>query len=256
MYTDLVEHLAHDMRVIALDLPGTGMSDSAPANFRVQDYGHTVIDALDVLGIEQFALYGLHGGNKVATSIAVRNPARVLGLVIAGQSHSIIAPYEQRAQAFSQTPAVAHVVSAEDLASGSPLLWSRQFRDLASIWWEDSVVNAHTLAVQTRAVDSARESLETFLHKPQFYKAIDEYDLEHEFAKLQVPTLILELVSPKEDLAIGRQGHDLLRRISGSTLHEMEIEDSDVVTLEDRAVEVSVLIRDFVTSLSSPAPPP
>jgi pimeloyl-ACP methyl ester carboxylesterase len=246
MYLELVERLGEHVRAIALDVPGTGASDTAPAGLEIADYGASLVDALDELEIGRFTLFGLHGGNKIATAIAVRHPHRVTGLVVAGQSHSIVPSNAERAAAFARTPSITSVVSAEEAEDGSALLWSREFRDLAAIWWADGVVSPPSSAAQTAAVAAAVESLQAVLHRPHFYRAAFAYDLEGEFAALRVPTLFLELVTPKEDREFGRQGEALLAHVPGSTLQVLEFTDpSYAVTLEDSAEELAGILLKF-----------
>lgn len=246
MYADLVERLGESVRVVALDVPGTGASDPAPPGLEITDYGACLLDALDDLEIGRFTLFGLHGGNKIATSIALRHPHRVAGLVYAGQSHSIIPSDARRAEVFAATPSIANVVSADEAAAGSPMMWARQFRDLSAIWWADGVVAVPSASVHAAAVQTAVESLQAFAHRPHFYRAAFAYDMEAELARLTVPTLILELATPKEDREVGRQGEDLLRHVPDSRLRVLEFADTYAVTLEDSAGEVATIILEFV----------
>jgi pimeloyl-ACP methyl ester carboxylesterase len=76
------DRLARDANVIAVDLPGFGLS-SKPASGYTADSMATVLFAfLDRLGLRRVVLVGHSLGGVVATAMAVRDPARVLALVL------------------------------------------------------------------------------------------------------------------------------------------------------------------------------
>lgn len=76
------DRLARNADVIALDLPGFGLS-SKPASGYTADSMATVVSAfLDRLGLRRVVLVGHSLGGVVATAMAVRDPSRVLGLAL------------------------------------------------------------------------------------------------------------------------------------------------------------------------------
>jgi pimeloyl-ACP methyl ester carboxylesterase len=76
------DRLARDADVIALDLPGFGLS-SKPASGYTADSMATVVSAfLDRLDLRRVVLVGHSLGGVVATAMAVRDPSRVFGLAL------------------------------------------------------------------------------------------------------------------------------------------------------------------------------
>jgi pimeloyl-ACP methyl ester carboxylesterase len=73
--------LCHGVRLIAFDRPGFGMSDFQPARC-IADWPRDVIEAVDTLGIERFAVLGISGGAPYALACAAANPARVAAVAI------------------------------------------------------------------------------------------------------------------------------------------------------------------------------
>lgn len=77
--------LATGHRVVALDLPGHGRSEHAPAavrRYHVADQVEHVLDAADALGLENFDLLGHSLGAGIASLLAAAYPERVRKLVL------------------------------------------------------------------------------------------------------------------------------------------------------------------------------
>lgn len=246
MYQSLMQELASAYRVISLDVPGTGGSDTPPASWTIPEYGNTLNDALDALGIRRCALFGLHGGNKVATSMAVRRPERLACLIYAGRTHSIVPSNAERAAAFRATPAVAAVVSSGDASMGSLRLWAQMHGMVETAWWSDAAICGEGAARLVDIRNYVVDILCAGLHKPHFYEAAYAYDMEQELAALRVPTLILELCTPTEDREFGRQGKKLLELIDNASLAIMEFEDAFSISLEDRAKDVAPILKAYL----------
>lgn len=79
------ELAARGHRVVAPDTAGNGDSDPHPlAQPGIPDLAAHALGALDVLGLDQFDLYGSHTGASIAMEIAIAHPGRVGRLVIDG----------------------------------------------------------------------------------------------------------------------------------------------------------------------------
>ena len=75
----VIERLAHDRRVIAVDVPGFGESEPAGPGFDLDE----VADRLAAgLGLERFDLVGHSLGGAVAVATAARHPEAVRRLVL------------------------------------------------------------------------------------------------------------------------------------------------------------------------------
>lgn len=79
----LLEKLAGSFTVIAIDLPGCGLSSAlAAAEPSIADYASAVYEAIVALGIPHAHLYGKHTGAKVALALAVAHPEVVSHLTL------------------------------------------------------------------------------------------------------------------------------------------------------------------------------
>lgn len=76
--------LAHRWRVIALDLPGHGASDTPDHELSVDEYCEAVTGLLDALEVEHTHVLAHHGGCMLAVNIAVGQPDRVGRMALSG----------------------------------------------------------------------------------------------------------------------------------------------------------------------------
>ncbi len=78
------EALAREFRVVAPAHPGCADSDENDDIETIEDVVFHLLEALDVLGIDAFALVGAGVGGWLAAEFAVRHPVRVSRLVLLG----------------------------------------------------------------------------------------------------------------------------------------------------------------------------
>ncbi|MER5686357.1 alpha/beta hydrolase [Streptomyces sp. NPDC002205] len=78
-----IAHLAQTNRVIAVDMPGWGRSDTQTAETGY-DHPSALIDLLDALGLSRAALVGNSLGGTTAVEVAHRAPERVSHLITMG----------------------------------------------------------------------------------------------------------------------------------------------------------------------------
>ena len=154
---------AHDLlrrqfRVIAFEMPGFGLS---PENTRTQsmpELAATMAEAVARLGIDSFNLMGTSFGGKTALWLALRQPERVLALVL-------------------EAPAAIRPEGAEP-PSGSPEEMARRLyahpERLPPMPAPDPAVQAKTRALVMRLRGPDRDA-----------------DLERQLAELATPTLVL-----------------------------------------------------------------
>lgn len=64
-------------RVVALDLPGYGLSDKADADGTMAGFAAAVAGTMDALGIHQSDVVGISMGGQIALTLALDHPARV-----------------------------------------------------------------------------------------------------------------------------------------------------------------------------------
>lgn len=82
-FRDVVPVLGESAYVVAPDLPGFGFSDPLPPEeYTFERLTDVVEGLLADLGVERFVLYVTDFGTPVGYSLALRDPRRVLGLVV------------------------------------------------------------------------------------------------------------------------------------------------------------------------------
>ncbi len=70
-YEEALPHLGAHLQAYAFDTPGYGLSDPPPKNaFEIPDYAGQLLKAIDRLGIERFAVAGVHTGASLAIEVA------------------------------------------------------------------------------------------------------------------------------------------------------------------------------------------
>lgn len=83
-WSSVIGVLRQKRPVIAIDLPGFGKRCDEPAVDSVAGFATDVLETLDSLGVERFALLGHSMGGMIAQEMAFRAPQRVSALVLFG----------------------------------------------------------------------------------------------------------------------------------------------------------------------------
>jgi pimeloyl-ACP methyl ester carboxylesterase len=255
--TELGSLLVRTHDVAIFDMPGSGYSAPLPARVEFADVAAAVAEAIGSLFDAPVLLYGIHTGNKIAASLAVQRPDLVRGLVLCGQSHSLVVDKAARAAQMRQ-------VSAHRFSSPSGTPEFRRLREQIQLWREidamwfapempsgaddqqEFVRRRHSVADLLLALDSL----------PALYEANFRYDLAADLARIAAPTLVVEIATPREDGAIGRQAGavtSLMPRAQSVTFCEP---DGLGLTLEARAAELYAAICEFERTLPPTMPKP
>jgi pimeloyl-ACP methyl ester carboxylesterase len=74
------------LELIAIDLPGFAGSAAFPAPETLSGYAQVVIDRLDSIGVDRFALLGFSMGGMIAQQLYRDHPSRVNSLILYGSS--------------------------------------------------------------------------------------------------------------------------------------------------------------------------
>jgi pimeloyl-ACP methyl ester carboxylesterase len=82
MWKDIVSYFSREYHCISIDLPGHGESPLLPGIQSMPAMADAVIQKLDALGIEEFAVIGHSMGGYVGLEMARARPDRVLGLCL------------------------------------------------------------------------------------------------------------------------------------------------------------------------------
>ena len=83
----VIERLAGDFRVLALDLRGFGWSEATPRGYRKEELAEDVVGALDALGLDAVFLVGHDWGGVIGFIVCVQHPARVRAFVPMNTGH-------------------------------------------------------------------------------------------------------------------------------------------------------------------------
>jgi len=83
-YLAMGPFLADDFRVIAIDLPNHGQSDTSDHELTMDEYADSVIDVMDDIGVDSAHMLGQHGGAYVAINLGIRYPERVGKTILSG----------------------------------------------------------------------------------------------------------------------------------------------------------------------------
>lgn len=98
-----MEWLGEHFTVIALDVPGNGLSSPLPIDRpTIQDYSRALAEALTALGIERCAIYGFHASSKIALQFAVDFPERAAVTILDGLALPVELPDEDHLARYLQ----------------------------------------------------------------------------------------------------------------------------------------------------------
>ncbi|MBM9593866.1 alpha/beta fold hydrolase [Roseitranquillus sediminis] len=245
MFAEVLPLLGRRFRAVAVDLPGFGGSDPLPEGTTIEELADLLVEVMDGLGLGRAHVYGHHSGNKIAAALAGRRPDRLLRLVLAGQSHSIIPDRAERNAAIAKfTDPYTSVAAMPDPALAAVEKWAGTFRTASAAWWQPGV-SAHE-EHRARGRNAALDAIEAHGGSGRLYAANTAYDLESGYRGIPVPTLVLEIVTPEEDELIGRRAADVQALIPGARVAEIETPNGDGVTLEGHAPALAAVLEDFL----------
>ena len=246
MYDPLAALLADQFRVVSIDMLGHGSSDPLPEGATIDMLAATIVGVLDAEGLAQAHVYGLHTGNKIAAALSARWSTRVNRAVLCGQSHSLIPDSATRNATILGLVRDYFPESSADPRARSLARWSQTFGRFATAWWPPEVFatarpDEVTHAIRSRIVDD----LLSMDAAATLYTANFAYDLAADLARIRVPALVIEIVTPEEDRKFGRQGARVLELVRHARLAIIEERDGGFATLENRADELAHLLREF-----------
>lgn len=98
-WTNNIEELAKHFRVIAVDLPGFGLSDKPQMNYTIRFYRKFAVQFLKQLQLKKVSVVGSSLGGQVAAEVAINHPTLVQKLVL-------ISPAGALPRSFKGTPAL------------------------------------------------------------------------------------------------------------------------------------------------------
>ncbi len=218
---------AANIRVIAMDTPGYGMSSVPDERPGIETYASVIPALLDALNVQQCAVLGHHTGANTAAEFAIRHPERVTKLILNGPP---VFNDEERAIRLERAP---HA-TAELKADGSHLLdrWNR--RIAATPNWKD----IH--AMQRGVV----QTLIAGLSGVDWYGHIAAYEhpLFHRITDITVPALIL--TNTGDDLyKLARRAHHMR-----PDFDYVELEGGNHDIVDEQAEAWAAAVVKFITA--------
>ena len=187
-----IESLAKDHHVIAMDLPGFGRSDHIDRAYTPDLMKQSILELMDVLGLEKAILMGSSLGGILSQGIAVEHPERLTGLVLVDGALFQPDRMADRSLKLMQIPLIGEAIYTQlrkdpDAAYDSLRI---VYHDLDSLPQADreflyTRVNHRVWSNgQRRAYFSTLRHLTPWVRKSQ-------KDLPKQLGKLEIPTLII-----------------------------------------------------------------
>ena len=85
IYAPALPVLARSFRAYAFDTPGHGFSDKPARQPTIEEYGATLLEAIDDIGLEELIIVGCHTGADIGLEVARQaGAARVTHAVLTG----------------------------------------------------------------------------------------------------------------------------------------------------------------------------
>ena len=189
MWLQMIERFAGHYTVIAPDTPGFGYSDPLPGSpMTIAEFGSATQAFTDALGLQRYAVFGMHTGGLIATWLAWNDPQRVSALVVDGY-----AAFTAEESALYGEAYLPPFVPQWD---GSHLrwLWSRiREQKYFFPWYDGRAESAMLIAAQTTA--STREAVMDVLDVGDTYRAgyaaAFRHNDHHWIAELKVPAWLV-----------------------------------------------------------------
>ena len=97
-FIGIIPYLADKFRLIAIDLPGHGLSDDPAGPHTMERLRDAVIRLADHLDVGRFHLLGHHGGCLVVSSVAATVPNRIDRVIMSGTSFPRNLSEEEKAE--------------------------------------------------------------------------------------------------------------------------------------------------------------
>jgi pimeloyl-ACP methyl ester carboxylesterase len=231
-----IPRLARERRVLALDLPGHGLTpEPAKGKISISGYGRCVDAFCEELGLGEVALVGNSMGGFVAAEVAIQFPQRVSRLVL------VSAAGISTADAFKQPVLLLGRVAfamATNSAARHRRLASRPITRHASL----ALVARHPRLLKA---DLAYEGFFKGAGKPGFDDALRaclDYDFRDRLPDVKVPTLIVW--GEKDSIIPVSDANEFERLISDS--RKVVMKDTGHIPMAERPEAFNDVLTEFL----------
>jgi pimeloyl-ACP methyl ester carboxylesterase len=230
-----IPRLAQDRRVIAMDLPGFGLTPESEGEISIPEYGRWVDALCDRLGLGRIDLVGNSMGGYIAAEVAIQFPERVARLVLVSAAGISSAETLQK-------PILTFGRVATALATNS----AARHRRLAS----RPITRHIALALVARypgrlKADLAYEGFFKGAGKAGFDDALRaslEYDFRDRLPDVKVPTLIVW--GEKDSIIPVRDADEFERLIDDS--RKVVMEDTGHIPMAERPQAFNDVLVEFL----------
>jgi pimeloyl-ACP methyl ester carboxylesterase len=230
-----IPRFAQQRRVVAMDLPGFGMSDMPNDKISIELYGNFVAEMCERLKLAPAVLVGNSMGGFVAAEVAIRVPdvvERLMLLSSAGVSQIDIARRPLMAAA-----KVAGLLATANVAQKR---WVARRRVLRH--WIMSLICRHPSGIKA---DAMFEGLMKGADKPGFESALRgtvEYDFRDRIPQIGAPTLV---VWGEKDMIIPVKDADVfVSMIEGA--RKVVMKDTGHVPMFERPTTFNDVLEEFL----------
>ncbi|MFH9331089.1 Ohr family peroxiredoxin [Streptomyces althioticus] len=192
---------AHGLNVVAIDIPGFGMSDATPEQWSIPDYAGALWEIVDALGLQKVHLLGQHTGAIISAEATRQKRDRVLSLIF--QGIPLYSDEERVKKAEGYAPGYTPAIDGSHLK----VIWDR-------VRWLYPTISAESASRQVAEYLSVGPDYgvayrAVFAHKPDIAAVAD------------VPTLLLhgseDVLDRMNDVVTAAFPHAPLVRIPGGT---------------------------------------
>jgi pimeloyl-ACP methyl ester carboxylesterase len=230
-----IPRLAQERRVLALDLPGFGLTPKPRGRITIREYGRFVDAFIEELGLGRTALVGNSMGGYIAAEVAIQFPERVSRLVLV--SAAGISSAETAVRPILLVGRIMAAV-ATNTAARHRYLASRPVSRQASL----ALVARHPRLLKA---DLAYEGFFKGAGKPGFDDALRaslDYDFRDRLTEVRAPTLI---VWGEKDSIIPTRDADEFERLIGDS-RKVVMKDTGHIPMAERPDAFNRVLVDFL----------
>jgi pimeloyl-ACP methyl ester carboxylesterase len=230
-----IPRVAQERRVVALDLPGFGLSPMPREEVTIPGYGRTVNELCERLGLGTVEMVGNSMGGFIAAEVAIQFPQRVDRLVLVSAAGITSANLARRPIMTLGRIATALATWSAPLDRGIASRRNARHLALALVARYPSLLKP----------DLAYEGFFKGTNKPGFDDALRaclEYDFRDRLPEISRPTLI---VWGEQDTIIPvKDAHEFERMIPDS--RKVVMAETGHISMAERPVAFNDLLMDFL----------